>query len=226
MRQVSQPLQFLLIRKNYSAYCLAIYLAEVYDAKVVGVTLSVEQHNLSCQRVKNRGLQDKIDIRLLDYRMLHEKFDRIVSVGMFEHVGIHHHSQFFRQMRELLKDDGVAVLHSMGRPFGPSATSSWFDKYITPGGYVPALSEVQPVIEQAGLYTCDVEVLRLHYAQTLHEWRVRFVDHWDKAKGIYDERFCRMWEFYLCYSEGAFLERAISDVQILFAKPSCKLETL
>ena len=197
---------------------LALYLAEVYDVEVVGVTLSEEQHKLSCQRVSNRGLQDKIDIRLLDYRLVDEKFDRIVSVGMFEHVGINHYPEFFRKVRELLKDDGIAVLHSIGRPLGPSATSSWIEKYIFPGGYIPALSEVQPVVEQTGLYLCDVEVLRLHYARTLHEWRTRFVDHWDKAKEIYDERFCRMWEFYLAGAEMSFRHHVLNVFQIQMTK--------
>ena len=197
---------------------LALYLAEVYDVSVVGVTLSEEQHKLSLQRVHGRGLQDKVDIRLLDYRLLDEKFDRIVSVGMFEHVGINHYPEFFSKVRELLKDDGVAVLHSIGRPLGPSATSSWIKKYIFPGGYIPALSETQPIVEQSGFYLCDVEVLRLHYAQTLHEWRKRFVDHWDKAKEIYDERFCRMWEFYLATSEVSFRHHGLNVFQIQMTK--------
>jgi cyclopropane-fatty-acyl-phospholipid synthase len=173
---------------------------------------------LSRQRVTNRGLQDKIDIRLLDYRLLNEKFDRIVSVGMFEHVGINHYPEFFGKVKELLRDDGVAVLHSIGRPLGPSAISSWIKKYIFPGGYMPAFSEIQPVIEQTGLYLCDVEVLRLHYARTLHEWRKRFIHHWDKAKEIYDERFCRMWEFYLAASEMSFRHHGLNVFQIQITK--------
>lgn len=197
---------------------LALYLAEIYDVSVVGVTLSEEQHKLSSQRVKNRGFEEKIDIRLLDYRLLDEKFDRIVSVGMFEHLGIKHHGEYFKKVRELLNDDGVGVIHTIARPFGPSATSAWIKKYIFPGGYIPALSEIQTILEDERLYLCDVEVLRLHYAQTLHEWRKRFVAHWDEASTIYDEKFCRMWEFYLAGSEMAFRHHALSVLQIQITK--------
>jgi len=197
---------------------LAIYLAEVYDVEVVGVTLSKEQHKVSRQRVKNRGLKDKIDIRLLDYRQLDEKFDRIVSVGMFEHVGLNHYREFFKKLQELLHDDGVALVHSIGRPLGPSETSSWFKKYIFPGAYVPALSEIQPAIEETKLYLCDVEILRLHYAKTLRDWRQRFVGNWDKAAHIYDERFCRMWEFYLAGTEASFRRHVLNVFQIQITK--------
>jgi cyclopropane-fatty-acyl-phospholipid synthase len=197
---------------------LAIYLAEVYDVSVVGVTLSEEQHRLSRQRVASRGLEHRVDIRLLDYRLLDETFDRIVSVGMFEHVGLHHLPEFFQRLRDLLEDDGVALLHSIGRSGEPAATSAWIRKYIFPGGYIPALSEVQPAIEQSGLYLCDVELLRLHYARTLREWRRRFVNHWDKAKDIYDERFCRMWEFYLATSEISFRHHGLNNFQVQLTK--------
>lgn len=196
---------------------LALYLAEMCDVEVVGVTLSEEQHRLSQQRVKNRGLEGRVDIRLRDYRLLDEKFDRIVSVGMFEHVGLSHFGEFFGKVSDLLVTDGAAVLHTIGRPHGPAATSRWIQKYIFPGGYIPSLSEVQPAIERSGLYVCDVEVLRLHYAETLKAWRIRFLDHWEKAAKIYDERFCRMWEFYLAASEMAFRQEALNVFQVQMA---------
>jgi len=197
---------------------LAIYLAEVYDVEVVGVTLSEEQYKVSLQRVENRGLQDKVDIRLEDYRHVDEKFDRIVSVGMFEHLGLKHYHEFFDKVQTLLRDDGVALIHTIGRPMGPSETSSWFKKYIFPGAYVPALSEVQPEIEKTKLYLCDVEILRLHYAKTLRDWRKRFIANWDKAAQIYDERFCRMWEFYLSGTEVSFRRHILNVFQIQIAK--------
>ncbi len=193
---------------------LALYLAEMCDVEVTGVTLSEEQHKLSRQRVKNRGLEKRIDIRLKDYRLLDEKFDRIVSVGMFEHVGLSHFDEFFGQTRSLLIQDGAALIHTIGRPHGPAATSQWIQKYIFPGGYIPSFSEMQPAIERCGLYTCDVEVLRVHYAETLKAWRKRFLNHWDEAAEIYDERFCRMWEFYLAASEMSFRQEGLNIFQV------------
>ena len=196
---------------------LALYLAEMCDVDVTGVTLSEEQHKISRQRVENRSLGHKVDIRLEDYRLLDEKFDRIVSVGMFEHVGLAHFNEYFLKVKELLTDDGAAVIHTIGRPHGPAATSKWIQKYIFPGGYIPALSEMVPAIETSGLYACDVEMLRLHYAETLKAWRERFVHHWDRAAEIYDERFCRMWEFYLAASEMAFRGEGLNILQIQIA---------
>ena len=196
---------------------LALYLAEMCDVQVTGVTLSEEQHRVSRQRVENRGLGSKVDIRLQDYRLLEERFDRIVSVGMFEHVGLAHFQEYFDKVHELLADEGAAVIHTIGRPHGPAATSKWIQKYIFPGGYIPAMSELVPVIETSGLYACDVEILRLHYAETLKAWRERFLDHWDRAADIYDERFCRMWEFYLAASEMAFRGEGLNIFQIQVA---------
>jgi cyclopropane-fatty-acyl-phospholipid synthase len=196
---------------------LALYLAEMCGVEVTGVTLSEEQHKLSRQRVKNRGLENRINIRLKDYRLLDEKFDRIVSVGMFEHVGLNHFDEFFGQARALLNQDGAALIHTIGRPHGPAATSQWIQKYIFPGGYIPSLSEMQPAVERSGLYMCDVEVLRLHYAETLKAWRERFVNHWDKAEKIYDERFCRMWEFYLAEAEASFRQEGLNIFQVQLA---------
>ncbi len=148
--------------------------------------------------------------------MLEDRFDRIVSVGMFEHVGIGHYREFFDKVRTLLAPQGIACLHSIGRANGPGSTSAWISKYIFPGGYIPALSEVLPHIEKARLYVTDVEILRLHYAETLKEWRRRFADHREQAKDIYDERFCRMWEFYLAGSECAFRYEFLNNFQIQF----------
>ncbi|MFN0192710.1 MAG: class I SAM-dependent methyltransferase [Aestuariivirga sp.] len=197
---------------------LGLYLAEVCGADVTGVTLSEEQHKLSNERAAQRGLAGRAQFRLLDYRQLDEKFDRIVSVGMFEHVGVVHYKEFFRKCSALLKDDGVAVLHSINRSDGPGATSGWIKKYIFPGGYIPALSEVLPHLERHGLYVTDIEILRLHYARTIREWSHRFADSRERAKAIYDERFCRMWEFYLAASECAFRYDGMNNFQIQFCK--------
>lgn len=197
---------------------LGLYLAETCGAQVTGVTLSEEQHKLSTSRAAQRGVADRVSFRLLDYRKLDERFDRIVSVGMFEHVGVGHYKEFFSKCSALLKDDGIAVLHSINRSDGPGATSAWIKKYIFPGGYIPALSEVLPHVERHGLYVTDVEILRLHYAETLHEWGKRFQDHREQAKAIYDERFCRMWEFYLAASEASFRFAGMNNFQIQFVK--------
>lgn len=197
---------------------MALTLAEECGADVVGVTLSKEQHAIATQRAKERGLEDRVDIRLQDYREIAEQFDRIVSVGMFEHVGIGHYPEYFNAIRELLKDDGVALVHTIGRLDPPGATNAWIAKYIFPGGYIPALSEMSAAVENAGIFMTDIEVLRLHYAETLREWRRRFMAHWDEAKRIYDERFCRMWEFYLVGSETSFRNEGMVNFQMQIAK--------
>jgi cyclopropane-fatty-acyl-phospholipid synthase len=183
---------------------LALYLAKVVGARADGVTLSEEQFAISSRRAAESGLGDRVQFRLQDYRDVAERYDRIVSVGMFEHVGLAAYEEFFGAVRRQLKDDGVMVLHSIGRSEGPSATNPWIRKYIFPGGYIPSVSETTAAIERSGLYVTDVEILRLHYADTLKEWRRRFLAHRDEVKAIYDERFCRMWEFYLVGSEVAF----------------------
>ena len=197
---------------------LGLYIAEICGAEVTGVTLSEEQHKVSNERARQRGVSDRVQFLLKDYRHLEQKFDRIVSVGMFEHVGVGHFKEFFTKVNALLKDDGIAVLHSINRSDGPGATSAWIKKYIFPGGYIPALSEVLPHIEKTGLYVTDVEILRLHYAKTLREWSLRFADHRERAKELYDERFCRMWEFYLAASECAFRYGGMNNFQIQFTK--------
>jgi cyclopropane-fatty-acyl-phospholipid synthase len=183
---------------------LALYLAEVGGCEVLGITLSQEQLKASRLRAERAGMADRVRFELCDYREQIGSFDRIVSVGMFEHVGFKHYPEFFAKLRQLLTDDGVAVLHSIGRMDGPGVTNEWVRKYIFPGGYAPALSEVLPVPERLRLWVTDVEVLRLHYAETLRCWHERFLAHRAEIAELYDERFCRMWEFYLVGSELAF----------------------
>ena len=197
---------------------LGLYLAGLADVSVTGLTLSEEQHALSRERARVAGLGERVDFRLEDYRHVDGQFDRVISVGMFEHVGVGHYREFFDKVSDVLTDDGIAVLHSIGRFDGPGATNPWIDKYIFPGGYVPALSEVMPVIERSGLFVTDVEILRKHYAFTLEEWLARFTSRWDAASAIYDERFCRMWEFYLAGSELSFLHQDLMVFQIQMSK--------
>ena len=163
-------------------------------------------------------LDNHVHFEIKDYRDISERFDRIVSVGMFEHVGINHYRTFFDKCAQMLKPDGVMLLHSIGRSGVPAATSAFIRKYIFPGGYIPALSEVMPAIEKSGLVVSDIEVLRLHYAETLKNWRQRFLANRDRAKEIYDERFCRMWDFYLAGSEAAFRWQDLVVFQIQLAR--------
>jgi len=183
---------------------LALDLARDADADVLGVTLSTEQLAMSNSRAQSSGLAERCRFELTDYRAITGPFDRIVSVGMFEHVGVNHYDAFFAKLRDLLVPDGVALLHTIGRPSGPGAADPWTTKYIFPGSYAPAMSEVLAAIERSGLYVTDVEVLRLHYAETLKEWRSRFLKNRAKAAALYDERFCRMWELYLASAEMSF----------------------
>ncbi len=202
---------------------LGIYLAEIAGANVTGVTLSQEQHAMSVSRSADKGVSAHTDFRLQDYREIDDTFDRIVSVGMFEHVGIARYGEFFDKCANMLADDGVMVLHSIGRFDGPSYTNPWIRKYIFPGGYIPALSEVLPAIERSALRVSDVEILRLHYAETLNAWRQRFVERWDDAEKLYDERFCRMWEYYLAASEAAFRYQDLMVFQIQLVKSQSAL---
>jgi cyclopropane-fatty-acyl-phospholipid synthase len=183
---------------------LGLYLARNLDAEVLGVTLSTEQHAVSNERARNEGLAERARFELKDYRSLTGPFDRIVSVGMFEHVGVNHFRTFFRKCASLLERDGVMLLHSIGRMRGPSVTNAFIRKHVFPGGYIPALSEVIPAIEKSGLMVTDIEILRLHYAETLKNWRARFLANRQRAVEIYDERFARMWDFYLASSEASF----------------------
>jgi cyclopropane-fatty-acyl-phospholipid synthase len=197
---------------------MAIFLAKNYGVEVTGVTLSEEQHKLATERVAQAGLDHLVKIRLLDYRQESGTYDRIVSVGMFEHVGVENYKQFFDKVKMLLKDDGVALLHSMGRMHGPTKSEKWVTKHIFPGGYVPAFSEVIPVVEKTGLWATDVEILRLHYAQTLKLWHDNFNWHRDAVKEMYDERFCRMWEMYLAAFEMYFRYMGLMVFQLQMAK--------
>ena len=183
---------------------LALYLAKHLEADVFGVTLSTEQLEVSRQRAKQAGLDQQVRFELQDYREVSRRFDRIVSVGMFEHVGVNHYRAYFEKIAKLLKDDGVALVHTIGRSGPPTVTDSFIRKHIFPGGYIPALSEVAPVVERAGLVLTDLEVLRLHYAETLKAWRANFANARNRVTTMYDERFCRMWEFYLVASEASF----------------------
>lgn len=193
---------------------LGLDLASRFGAEVTGVTLSQEQLAVAQRRAVGAGLQDQARFRLTDYRDVEGPFDRIVSVGMFEHVGAPNFRAFFQQVSRLLKDDGVAVIHSIGRATPPGVTQSWIRKYIFPGGYIPALSEVLAAVEAAGLWVTDVEILRLHYAETLRHWRERFWARRREIAELYDERFCRMWEFYLALSELAFRYNKHMNFQI------------
>ena len=183
---------------------MGLYLAQNAGARVTGVTLSHEQHGIATERARDAGLSDRADFRLQDYRDVQGQFDRIVSVGMFEHVGAAAFDEYFWHVNRLLKDDGVMLLHAIGRSTPPGNTNPWINKYIFPGGYIPAVSEVLAAIERQGLMVSDNEMLRLHYADTLKAWRERFLARRDEAKAMYDERFCRMWDFYLAGSETSF----------------------
>jgi cyclopropane-fatty-acyl-phospholipid synthase len=196
---------------------LALYLAEIAGARVTGITLSQEQYQRATTRARERSRQD-VTFELLDYRDVAGRFDRIVSIGMFEHVGIGFYDAFFTKCAKLLAENGIGLLHTIGRSSPPGITNPWIAKYIFPGGYIPALSEVLPVIERAGLVITDVEVLQLHYAETLKAWRERFLAHRDEVLRLYDQRFVRMWEFYLACSEMAFRQGDMVVFQIQMAK--------
>jgi len=193
---------------------LGLTLAKDHAARVKGVTLSTEQHKISNRRAREEGLSDRVDFSLMDYRAVKDKFDRIVSVGMFEHVGVPHYREYFSSIRSLLKEDGVALLHTIGRSSPPAGTNAWLSKYIFPGGYVPALSETMQAIEKEGLMVNDIEFLRLHYAETLAHWYMRFMSNIDRIRDIYDERFCRMWRYYLVMCEMSFRYGGLAVFQI------------
>jgi cyclopropane-fatty-acyl-phospholipid synthase len=183
---------------------LALTLAADYGARVTGITLSTEQLALARARAEAAGLAERVQFELADYRGMTGRFDRVVSVGMMEHVGVIHYNTFFQLVRDCLTEYGVALIHHIGRTEGPGASGPWLQKYIFPGGYIPALSEVTPAIERAGLIVTDLETLRLHYARTLRLWRERFASNRDAVRDLYDERFCRMFEFYLAGAELSF----------------------
>jgi cyclopropane-fatty-acyl-phospholipid synthase len=196
---------------------LALTLGRDFGARVLGITLSVEQLTEARNRAAAEGLSERVQFELMDYRGLNRRFDRIVSVGMFEHVGVGFYRAFFDTVARCLKPDGAALLHAIGRNDRPGSTNPWIAKYIFPGGYCPALSEVLPAIEHSGLCTTDIEILRLHYAETLRHWRRRFAANRDAIAALYDERFCRMFEFYLAGSELSFRRENMMVFQIQLA---------
>lgn len=183
---------------------LGLSLARDFGVHVTGVTLSTEQQKQAGARAQAAGLADRVKFRLQDYRSVTERFDRIVSVGMFEHVGVPHYREYFRHVGAMLKPDGIALIHTIGRADPPGGTSDWIDRYIFPGGYVPAMSEAMRALEHSGMYCTDVEVWRLHYAETLRHWHDRFVARQEEARALFDDRFCRMWRYYLVASELTF----------------------
>ncbi len=197
---------------------LAIYLAKTTGAKVTGVTLSQEQYDFANKLAEKSGVRDRVRFLLRDYREENDTYDRIVSVGMLEHVGAYRYGEYFGKINQLLKPDGIALVHTISHMDEPYPTNPWLQKYIFPGGYAPALSELFPAIEKADLWASDVEILRMHYAWTLAIWRQRFLANWDKAAALYDERFCRMWEFYLAACEMTFRHQGHMVAQIQLTK--------
>ena len=196
----------------------AIHLAKEASVRVVGINVSPEQNHVANERAKAAGVTDLVEFREIDYRQTDGRFDRVVSVGMMEHVGIAHFDEYFAKIRSLLKDDGYAFVHCIGRMSPPGTTGPFIRKYIFPGGYVPALSEVLGATERNGLWVADIEILRLHYYHTIRHWRERFAQNRERAAQIYDERFCRMWEFYLAAVELEFLHGSHMVFQLLAAK--------
>jgi cyclopropane-fatty-acyl-phospholipid synthase len=197
---------------------LALDLARRADVEILGVTLSEEQFRGATERAAQLNLSDRVRFQLLDYRKVHERFDRIVSIGMFEHVGVARYDEFFAKVFDTLEDDGFALLHSIGHMSPPSVASPWLRKYIFPGAYSPALSETLAATERQHLWVSDIEVLRVHYADTLVEWNKRFQSNRERIAQIYDERFCRMWEFYLMSAETMFRTGAQMVFQMLLSR--------
>ena len=196
---------------------LALEFARNHGARVKGITLSTEQLEAARKRATAEGLDGRARFELQDYREVAERFDRIVSIGMFEHVGSRHYAEFFEAVARNLKPDGVALIHSIGRRSPPGAADPWICKYIFPGAYIPALSEVMAAVEKSGLWAADIEILRLHYAETLRHWYERFQARRAEARALYDERFCRMWEFYLSACEMMFRNGELMVFQLQLA---------
>ena len=197
---------------------LAFELARTAGVGVTGITLSEEQLAAARSRAASLGLSDQVRFLLRDYREEHGVYDRVVSVGMLEHVGAAHYQAYFDSVRRLLKPDGIALVHAIGRMEPPGGTDRWLRKYIFPGGYCPALSEVLAAVEKTGLWVTDIEVLRIHYAETLRHWFERFQAKREAVSELYDERFCRMWEFYLAACEMAFRNGPMMVFQIQLAR--------
>ena len=197
---------------------MALTLAKDHGARVVGVTLSEEQHAFAKARAEREGLSDRVEFRLCDYRHVEGTFDRIVSVGMFEHVGLRHYEDYFTTVRNLLSPDGIALVHTIGWAAPAKATNLWMAKYIFPGGYIPSVSEVMSAVEKTRLWTTDIECWRLHYAYTLRHWYDRFSAHEDEVRAMYDERFVRMWQFYLAACEQTFRHAAQAVYQFQLSR--------
>lgn len=197
---------------------LALYLAKTMHVTVTGITLSENQLKIARERAQAMGLSKAVKFELCDYRDIGEQFDRVVSVGMFEHVGLSHYPRFFARIAELLKPDGVALLHSIGRFDGPGIMNPFIIKHIFPGTHVPPLSEVLPEVERNSLLATDIELLRLHYAMTLRHWRQRFRANWDTAVARFGERFCRMWECYFAICEAGFRYQGLMVFQLQMTK--------
>lgn len=195
---------------------LAIYLADQFGARVTGVTLSKDQYETSVRRAEEAGLSDRVKFKLLDYRLEDGRYDRIVSVGMFEHIGRPYFKEYFSHLDRLLKPEGVVLLHTIAKMRDPGPSNEWITKYIFPGGYLPTLSELAPIIERQRFWLADLEVLRLHYAETLKAWNERFQVHRAAVAERFDERFCRMWEFYLqgCEASFRFQECCVFQIQL------------
>jgi len=193
---------------------LALEIAAAADVEVVGITLSENQARIANERAEKAGVRDRVSFRIEDYRELGEKFDRIVSVGMLEHVGARHLREYFMAVRDALAPEGVALVHSISTKSPPGVTGPFIRKYIFPGGYSPALSEISAAIELTGLWVLDIEVWRKHYGYTIREWRKRFAARRAEAVALYDERFARMWEFYLAATEGVFFYGSSNVLQI------------
>ena len=196
---------------------MASFLSKRSEVNVKGITLSEEQIQYANKRKQTESLHN-VEYKLQDYRKANETYDRIVSVGMFEHVGTKHYQDFFNKVYDLLNDTGVALIHTIGRLSEPTTNDPWIEKYIFPGGYIPALSETVSKIEKSGLSMTDIQILKFHYAETLKRWRYNFYDNIDKVKEIYDEKFCRMWDFYLSSSQASFEESTLVVFQLQLSK--------
>lgn len=197
---------------------LALYLAQHFDVHVTGITLSREQYQVARRRARDAQLEDKLDFKLKDYRELDRQYDRVVSIGMFEHVGRDHYATYFDQVASSLTETGIALMHTIARTDRPRETNPWIEKYIFPGGYLPALSEISTAAEASALQMTDIEILGGHYERTLAHWRQRFLANRDRFSRLIDDRFCRMWEFYLASSEAAFRHTRIAVMQVQLAR--------
>lgn len=197
---------------------MALYLHRTCGVDVTGITLSEEQLKVARQRAQDAGVSDHVRFELIDYRDMEGPFDRIVSVGMFEHVGTAHYRTFFNKCRDLLTPEGVMLIHTIGRVDGPGITDAFTQKYIFPGGYIPALSEMLKGSEGTRLMVTDVEVLRLHYGLTIREWYKRAMEHKEEIVALYDERFFRLWTFYLAGAATVFEHGSMVNFQVQYAR--------